>query len=240
MFTRKMKLADAVQTNLNTLNVVARFDIKLGFGDKSVEGVCDEYDVNADFFLEILNAYNDPNYFPQKHLQSFSVTEIVEYLRKTHRSYIDDEIPYIENRLNQMLDGCSNAKEIGLVHNLFTEYKQELFRHLTWEDEKIFPYAVSIEKAFVGGQVPPSIKQAILTYPMANFLEDHDDIESKLYDINTLFIKYLPPVNKQQLCLKILKDLSLLESDLNNHSRIEEKVLAPKVIEMEKQLLARI
>jgi len=240
MFTREMKLAEAVQVNLNTLNVVIRFGIKLGFGDKSVQRVCEEYNVNTDFFLEILKAYHDPNYFPQKHLQSFSVKEIVEYLRKTHRNYIDDEIPYIEYHLNQMLRGCSYAKEIGLVHNLFTEYKQELFKHLSWEDEKIFPYAESIEKAFVGGQGSASIKEVISAYSMTNFLENHDDIESKLYDINTLFIKYLPPVKEQQLCLKILKNFSLLESDLNNHSRIEEKVLAPKVIEMEKQLLTRI
>ncbi|MDY0348776.1 MAG: hypothetical protein RBR13_08095 [Tenuifilaceae bacterium] len=50
MFTREMKLAEAVQVNLNTLNVVIRFGIKLGFGDKSVQRVCEEYNVNPDFF----------------------------------------------------------------------------------------------------------------------------------------------------------------------------------------------
>lgn len=231
-----MKLAEVIQADINTLNVISRFGIKLGFGEKIVERVCADYAINTDFFLETLNAYHDPNYFPQKQLQSFSVSEIVQYLRKTHRSYIDEDIPYIERLMNELLEGCKNPTEIKLVLKFFTNYKDELFKHLNWEDEKIFPYALNVEEAYLSGTGVELVLESIKIYSMSNFLGEHDDIESKLYDINTLFIKYVPPVTNQQLCLRVLKEFSMLERDINNHSRIEEKVLAPKVAEMEKAL----
>jgi regulator of cell morphogenesis and NO signaling len=236
MFTNKMKLADVIQTDLNTLNVIRRFGIKLGFGEKTVERVCNEYGVNPDFFLEILNAFHDPNYFPQKHLQSFSVDEIVEYLRKTHQNYLNEVIPYIEQLMRELVEGCANPTEVKLVQKLFNDYRMELLKHLTWEDEKIFPYALRVADAYLNGTGKDSVLLALKSYSMSSFLDDHDDIESKLFDINTLFIKYIPPVANQQLCLRILREFSLLERDINNHARIEEKVLAPKVVEMEKAL----
>jgi regulator of cell morphogenesis and NO signaling len=238
MFTRKMKLADVVQANFNTLSVISRFDIMLGFGDKSVERICAEHGINVDFFLEILNAFHDHNYFPQRHLQSFSVIEIVDYLRKTHQSYIRENIPYIEMLMEQLVKECSNSQEIGLVQKFFTEYKQELFKHLSWEDEKIFPYTLSVEKAFNEGLGLEQVVSDMQKFTMSEFLDEHDDVESKLNDIKTLFVKYLPPVIDQPLCIRILREFSLLEKDINDHARIEEKVLAPKVVEMEKSLIA--
>ncbi|MDD3567287.1 MAG: hemerythrin domain-containing protein [Bacteroidales bacterium] len=239
MFTYNMKLAEVVQSDFNTLNVINRFGVKLGFGEKSVAKVCAEYGINTDFFLEILNAFHDPNYFPQKHLQRFSVAEIVEYLRKTHRSYIDEDIPFIEELMNRMLEDCENPSQIKPIVKFFNDYKTELFSHLHWEDRDIFPYNLAVEKAYANGNGAPAVLEAMQKYSMTNFLEEHDDIESKLYDINTLFIKYVPPVSNQMVCVRILKEFSLLQKDINNHARIEEKVLAPKVIEMEKALLQR-
>lgn len=239
MFTHKMKLAEVVQTNFNTLSVINRFGIKLGFGDKSVAKVCSEYGINADFFLEILNAFHDHSYFPQKHLQSFSVAEIVEYLRKTHSTYIGESVPYIESLMEQLIDDYSNPEEMTLVQKFFNEYRDELFKHLTWEDEKIFPYALKVEEAFNGGGNIVDVMDLIKQYSMNNFLEEHDDVEEKLYDIKTLFIKYLPPLKNQELCVRIIREFSLLENDINDHARIEEKVLAPKVMEMEKHLLQK-
>jgi regulator of cell morphogenesis and NO signaling len=239
MFTHKMKLADVVQANFNTLSVISRFDIMLGFGDKSVEKVCSERGINVDFFLEILNAFHDHNYFPQKHLQSFSVVEIVEYLRKTHQSYTFENIPHIELLMEQLVKGCTKTNEIGLVQKFFAEYKQELFKHLSWEDEKIFPYALSVEKAYKDGLGIEQLVSDMQKFTMSEFLDEHDDVESKLNDIKTLFVKYLPPVVDQPLCIRILREFSLLEKDINDHARIEEKVLAPKVVEMEKALMGR-
>lgn len=231
-----MKLAEVIQINFNTLSVISRFGIELGFGDKSVQQVSIEKGINPDFFLDILNTFHDSHYFPQRHLQSFKVTEIVDYLRKTHAHYIYEVIPYIESLMNQLAEGCRNPDEIMLVRNFFNDYKDELFKHLTWEDKDIFPYALEVEESYNTKENASNIQSRMKQYSMSNFLDDHDDIEEKLNDIKTLFIKYIPPVRNQQLCVRILREFNLLEKDINDHARIEEKVLGPKVVEMEKAI----
>lgn len=239
MFDSKMKLADVVRSNYSTLNVINRFGIELGFGDRTVYEVCEDNQLDAEFFLEILNAFHDENYFPQEHLQHFSVSEIVGYLRMTHQEYIQRHIPYIESLLDELEYECSNPDELKLVHNLFNEYKEELFKHLQWEDEQIFPYVIEVENAFKGIVEPDAILARINQYSMKRFIEDHTDIESALSDINTLLVKYLPPVHNQFLCIRILKELAILERDINNHSRIEDKVLTPKVIKLEEEIIEK-
>ena len=51
-------------------------------------------------------------------------------------------------------------------------------------------------------------------------------------------IKYLPPADDYTKSNAILYELFRLERDLSDHSRIEEKVLIPKVESIESQILS--
>jgi len=55
--------------------------------------------------------------------------------------------------------------------------------------------------------------------------------------LKNIIIKFLPPVKDMTICNNILIELFRLEKDLNNHARMEDKVLIPKVREMEKAIL---
>ncbi len=77
----------------------------------------------------------------------------------------------------------------------------------------------------------------IRDYSIDDFEADHDNVEDKLFDLKNILIKYLPLPVDYQLCHAILVELFKLESDLNDHARIEDKVLVPKVKFMEKWIL---
>ena len=66
LIQKEMKLADVIHHDHNLVPVINRFGIRLGFGEKTIEELADEYEINADFFLVILNAYHDPQYFPEE------------------------------------------------------------------------------------------------------------------------------------------------------------------------------
>jgi len=240
MITGKNKMADLIHLNYLLISVINRFGINLGFGDKSVQEVCQEYDVKLDFFLEIVNSFHDEDYFPEEHLQDFSVSLITDYLSKTHRYYLDVKIPELEKLINLMVVECyANNKYAVLLESFFREYKNELITHTKREDEKVFPYSISTELAFMGKDNSLIESTAPENYSIQEYSSEHDDIESKLYDLKNIIIKYLLPTGNPSLCSKVLTELFNLEKDLNDHSRIEEKVLIPKVLLMEKKLKTR-
>lgn len=235
IITKDTKMADVIHMNYFSLSMLNRFGIELGFGDKTVYEVCSQKKVDPDFFLEIINAFVNKDYFPKKHLQTFSVKLIADYLEKTHNYYHQVKVPEIENLIKDMVSSCYTQKEnIVLLENFFNEYKQELLNHTKREEEVVFPYAIAIEESYNNKKYDSNIISLMETYSMDIFKHEHDNIEEKLFDLKNIIIKYLPQPKDSRLCNKLLFELFFLEQDINDHSRIEDKVLVPKIREMEK------
>lgn len=234
-----MKMAEVIHLDYHLLPIVSRFGISLGFGDKTIEQVCRKQGVETNFFLEILNSYYNKDYFPQKHLQGFSLELIIEYLRKSHDYYLHTKIPLIEDLLRQMIDSFQGigSETLQLINGFFVEYKNELTVHIDREEEKVYPYVFTVEAAFTSQKPTREIVRLIHAYSMEDFENEHDNVEDKLFDLKNILIKYLPLPVDLQLCHAVLVELFRLETDLKDHARIEDKVLVPKVKYMEKWLI---
>ncbi|NOY35954.1 MAG: hypothetical protein GXO83_00075 [Chlorobi bacterium] len=236
MITADKKMVDLIHMNYVLIKVLNRFDISLGFGDKTIGEVCKEQKIDVRFFLEIINSFLDSDYFPKEHLQTFPVRLIIDYLSRTHQDYLGKSIPLIEDLINKIAKNCYENREHGyLLTKFFNEYKDELFRHIEREDKHVFPYARCTEEVFRGRADKECIRR-VQDYSISTYLNEHDDIEEKLFDLKNIIIKYLPSPSQPELCYAILSELFNLEKDMNNHSRIEEKVLVPKVEAMEDEI----
>jgi regulator of cell morphogenesis and NO signaling len=237
-----MKMAEVIHMNYHLLQLISRFGIKLGFGDKSVKQVCMDHSIDVNFFLEIVNSYHQKDYFPKKQLQGFPLKLIIDYLRKSHDYYLHTKIPHIASLLNQLsvYNRSSKIRSLQLIDTFFNEYKNELAVHIQREEEKVYPYVFAVEKAFISKNPDREIEESIRLYSMEDFEKEHDNIEDKLFDLKNILIKYLPLPVDSNLCHDILVELFKLEDDLSDHTRIENKVLIPKVKYMEKWILENL
>lgn len=232
-------MVDLIHQNYLIIHVLDRFGISLGFGDKTIHELCKEKKLNTDFFLEIINSYLDPDYFPKETLKTFPVRMIIEYLSKTHQEYLGNLIPRIETLIGEIAKSCYTDKKHGfLLSKFFNEYREELIKHIEREDNKVFPYAQCVELVYQN-KADKHCLSIISRYSIATYQNEHDDIEEKLYDLKNIIIKYLPAPKKPTLCIDVLQELFHLEKDMNDHSRIEEKVLIPMVERMEKEISGR-
>lgn len=238
-FAPKTKMADVILRDYRLIPIIGRFGIDYGFGNKTVDEVCLEKDINVWFFLEIVNSFHNKEYFPKKQLQNFLLQEIIHYLSNTHSYYLNTKVPEIQGYIDEMERKVSkdNLKNIVLLNNFFKQYQIELARHLNNEDEKIFPYVKSLEEAVKKGYYDDDLILKIKNEPIEKYERNHDDLEVKLSDLKNLIIKFLPPVLCKDLCQRLLTELFRLESDIKNHTMIEEKVLVPKVKQLEHKAL---
>jgi len=238
-FTENTKMADVIHKDYRLIPIVGRFGIEFGFGNKTVFEVCNAHRINVWFFLEIINSYHNPEYFPKEQLQNFSAKRIINYLRNTHAYYMQVKIPEIEAYIDEMESKVSdkNRKNIRMLNEFFKEYKIELIKHLEREENQVFPYILSLEQVLETDEPMSGMLAQIKNEPIVNYERTHDDIESKLSDLKNLIIRYLPPILCKELCQKLLTELFRLEADLENHARIEDKVLVPKVKLIEHKIL---
>lgn len=239
IFSKKQKMAEMVMSNHHLLSVISRFDISLGFGEKTIQEVCQQYQVNVDFFLEIVNAFNEPEYFPEKHLETFSLSLIISYLKKTHAFYLGRKIPELEGLIEKLIaeNEGKHSKELGLIQKFFVEYREHLSKHIEREEKVVYPYILRLEEYYKN---PALFQKAqvdtLKAYAIERYVDEHEDIEDSLFDLKSLMIKYLPPQENQVLCYKILGQLGHLEQDINEHSNMENRVLVPRVRLMEEVL----
>ncbi|MBN2746373.1 MAG: hemerythrin domain-containing protein [Bacteroidales bacterium] len=239
IFNKDIKMADVILSNHHLLSVFTRFGINLGFGDKTIEEVCNENRVNADFFLEIVNAFNEPEYHPENHLQMFPLSLIITYLKNTHSYYLNRKIPEIQALITTLLEENKDKriKELTLINNFFREYHQHLKLHIEREEKVVYPYILKLEQYTNNPQsLADDEINELRSYAIGRYVEEHDDIEESLLDLKTLMIKYLPPLKNNILCYKILGQLGHLEKDINDHSNLENRILIPRVQFMETKL----
>lgn len=234
LIQKEMKLADVIHHDHGLVAVINRFGIYLGFGDKKIDSICQENNVNTEFFLTILNTFHDPQYFPKKHLQSFPASLMIDYLAKTHRYYLEEKIPEIESLISELINKNQQHKgSFVLLKNFFSEYKQELTSHIQREEKRVYPYVVQLEKAIENGHVPKTLASQMAEYSITDYEAEHENVEEKLYDLKNIIIKYIPSSANEKMVNNILHEVFALENDLKDHARIEDMILVPKVEAME-------
>jgi len=232
-------MADVIHKDYRLIPIIGRFGIDYGFSNKSVNEVCGEYKINVWFFLEIINSYHNKEYFPQEELKNFNTSLIVDYLSNTHAYYLNVKVPEIEGYIAQIKNEVSidNLKNIELLSDFFSEYNLELINHLDREDTIIFPYITWLEDTLKQRNFTAGIVKKVKEESIEQYARHHENMEMKLSDLKNLIIRHLPPIICKEICQKLLIELFRLEADLEDHSRIEDKVLVPKVSLLEQQIL---
>ncbi len=226
LFKDTDKLYRLVDENYNLLPVINRFGIRPGFKDKTVAELCKEKEINKHFFLALINTYNNPDYFPEAELLSFSPLLIVEYLQKTHDYYRDYFLPRLEDLIEKLIRGSrANTRDLKMIRTFYDKYKEEFLKHLHDEEENLFPLVVRlVEDPESKGQsdFPSSVES------------EHSNMEVELHDLKNLLIKYLDPSYNDNHFNEFVAALYQFEKDMADHSRIEDKILMAQLEEFAK------
>lgn len=104
MYKPTDKMGDLICENYALLQVMSRFGISLGFGDKSVQEVCDMNQVDCNTFLIVVNFLGEESNHIHDHLQGLSIPALVEYLKKAHSYFLDFQLPTIRRKLIEAID----------------------------------------------------------------------------------------------------------------------------------------
>lgn len=223
LFSENMKMADLILIKPSIILLLPRFNIPLGFGDKSVKDLCMAHGISSGLFLMICNIYSFDNYVPsQDVVNSIDMSMLDCYLEKSHRYYLDQRLPHIANHISRIA-GEMNNRAGEILKCFFEEYNNEVIAHFRYEEQNVFPHL----NRLLSGEVADD-------YSITAYLPSHTNIEDKLDDLTQIMFKYLPEGVKTYETIGAVFDILQLSEDLKKHSLIEEKVLIPFVEHLEK------
>ena len=218
------KMIDLIRDNYDVLQSLSAFGIALGFGNKTVSEVCRQAKVDDATFLAVVNLTINgvADIIPE----TISAQSLLQYLDACHRYYIDYQLPIVRQQLADSLDDDNEIS--ALILRVYDEYAQETRRHMRYEERVLFPY---IEK-LINGKISTN-------YSINDFAKQHSEADKSLKELKQLIIKYLPSstANSHRLT-SALFSIYNNEEWLNNHQRVEDKILVPLIFRMEQNLKA--
>jgi regulator of cell morphogenesis and NO signaling len=193
-------------------------------------------EMNPELIELILDLYYDDVDFPFEKMQKFSVDEILDYLQTTHQYYLSKKLPEIEQSLLHIFSKYGQSHQLlASLAIFFNIYKNKLIDHIRMEEKQLFPY---IRRMIVASKVNPVCAESIeidLEFSIEKFISNHSPIEDELKEVSEI-IKFYSDNKTTPLPYKVfLTQVELFELELRKHAIIEDHVLVPMVIELEKQ-----
>ena len=222
-----MRLSEVVEEHPSLIPVINRFGIRLGLGDKSVRTLCEEHALDTDFLLTILNTYLNEEYFPEKKLQTFHISLLIDYLTKTNQDYLRYQLPNIERHLGYFIQQSPQGNQsLALLGRFFASFKAKLIARIQEDEERRFPYCHQLMKGHLSSELAKDPQQPT----------DHpteDPIEALLEDLKSIMVKHLTGAFDDNLCYAVLFAICSLEKDIKQHNRIRYRILLPMITSME-------
>ena len=229
LLTSDMPLSAALEQHPTLIPLVSRFGIRLGLGDKSVAAVCAEHAIDAGFMLALMNTYLFEEYFPERKLRTFHLSQIIDYLTKTNRYYERYQLPNIERHLRSFLSMSGGNPSLALIGRFFESFKETFLRRIGKDDGEWFPYCLELSRRLATNPDVDAEKGFSLPSPE----NAEDQIEALLADMKSIMIKHLSGEYNDNLCYAVIFAISSLEKDVKQHNRIRYRILLPMVAAME-------
>ena len=190
--------------------------------------------VDIDFIHQLLKLFEDERSFKADDFNKFSLEVIVDYIRKTHTYYLSKKLLEIEQSINLLLQDYADGHPLlQVLHSFYARYKAHLTQHIAEEEHTLLPYILQMEKAQMGVAIKAL---SIDGFSLQSFLDSHHDVEDDLQIAREAILQYNPPATNETPYRILLSQLQVFEKDLAVHTLIEDHVLVPRALSLERQL----
>lgn len=189
--------------------------------------------VDADFVFALLEIFQDTKAFERKAFDRFRLETIIDYIRKTHEYYLHRKLLEIEQSIHLLLRAYPEAHPLLVIlSDFYASYKEHLSHHIDVEETQLLPYILHLQKVEDG---KASFQAYPGSYSLSRFLVHHQDTEKDLEEVRLAMQRYSPPPTNETPYRILLSQLEVLEKDLAVHTLIEEEVLLPRALAIERK-----
>jgi regulator of cell morphogenesis and NO signaling len=164
---------------------------------------------------------------------------LTDYIINVHHGYIKKVLPGLKQFINSYVPGhLKKFPHLASVQEAFHNLVAELEEHMEGEEESIFPYIKQIINTFSRQEVYGHLFVRTMSRPLAEVIEkEHGRIAFHLKQLRQLTANYSFTADACTNYQVLYSKLREFDADLVQHKHLENNILFPKAIEMEKSLL---
>lgn len=240
---RNSFVSDIVREDYRTASVFRKYDIDFCCGGKWELGIICE--MNGLQYEQVKKELEDSVKTVQLSnsilFNDWNIDFLTEYIVNIHHQYLREALPQIKEHLNHFVEGhIKKFPFLGEVVKQFNHLNKEILPHLQQEEEILFPYVRQIFHAYNSNESYAALLVRTLRKPVEEVMHhEHETVSKVLGRLRNLTNDYNAPVDacvSHRVAFSLLKEL---DNDLSQHIYLENNILFPKAVAMEKELLER-
>jgi regulator of cell morphogenesis and NO signaling len=203
-------------------------------GGKSLEDACLHANVPAEEILRRLRQNSDQVVPGETPWTSAPLADLTKHIREHHHQYVREAIPRLRALLAKVRGKhVSNHVELGEIETLFGDVAREMLMHMQKEEQILFPFIDSLERAASeGGAVEPPFFQTVRN-PIYSMMKEHDSAGELMRQIRAASGGYKAPADACTSYQAAYQGLQEFENDLHLHVHLENNILFPRAVDLE-------
>ena len=238
---KEMTLAEIVKADYHTAGLLESLNLDYCCrGKRTLKEACNEAGLKVDDVIEKLE--NSPNQQDTTYkYDEWELDFLVDYIVNIHHSYVKKYMPLIAAHSEKVMNAHSeNHPEVKEITELFATVKNELESHMMKEERMLFPYMKKLAEAKRGVSEFELAPFGTIQNPIKVMEMEHEGAGNLFYRIRELSNNYSVPADGCITFKTLYDELKEFENDLHIHIHLENNILHPKAIELEKNLSKNI
>jgi len=235
---KEQEIGQFVAQDFRTAAVFSEYGIDFCCkGNRSLADVCEKNGIAVDEILEKLDIAVSKQVNPSIDYKSWPLDLLATYIEKTHHKYVESKLPVLKQYLAKLYKVHGERHpELLEINELFVAVANELAQHMRKEELILFP---RIKKMIQYQENETPLKPAhfgTVQNPISMMEHEHDNAGEIFRTIAKLTGNYTPPkdgCNTYQVTFAMLDEF---EKDLHLHIHLENNILFPGALLLEKKL----
>ena len=233
-------IGELVANDYRTASVFKKYNIDFCCqGNRTINDACEAKEIDGKLVVADLNAILQSQQPGSIDYQSWPLDLLAEYIEKKHHRYVEEKTqeikPYIE-KIARVHGG--RHPELLAINEHFNATAGELAMHMKKEELIVFPFIKKMVKAKEEGTKVATPNFESIQFPIQAMMDEHTNEGDRFRLIEALSNNYTTPedgCNTYKVTYALLKEF---EQDLHLHIHLENNILFPKAIELEKELFS--
>ena len=231
-------IGELVAQDYRTASVFKKYGIDFCCqGNRTINDACQKKKIDTKSVLDDLDAVINTNGEYATDYQSWPLDLLADYIEKKHHRYVEEKlveiIPYLAKICR--VHGESHPELIE-INEHFNATAGELAMHMKKEELVLFPFVRKMAKSKQEHSKIGAPHFGTVQNPIHMMMDEHSAEGDRFRKIEGLSNNYTPPenaCNTYRVTFALLKEF---ERDLHLHIHLENNILFPKAIELEKEL----
>jgi len=233
-------VGDVVAADFRAAAVFEQFGIDFCCaGRRTLDDACRAAAADPDVVIHALAAL-PPAIQTDDDAARWPIPRLIDFIVFTHHAYIRSALPTIARHLAKLVDvHGSRHPELSRVAAYFDQVVADLGQHMLKEEQILFPYVRDLAESGDGcGRTRSPF--GTVANPIQMMEREHQEVGDALRIIRELTRGYAAPDDGCATYAVAMGELLQFERDLHRHVHLENNVLFPAAMQLERRLCGSV